>query len=298
MNVLLPLLISVLMALPSDTSIINKHQDGIDVEVTLEPIDFLVGDTVYLEIKATTSESVQLKFNSNETLSTFTIIDSKELLDIPSEQGRSWNWSMQLDTFDATTTSLDGIVLDWTTISGEEGSITIDPIPVTVNSTVDGDINKMSIRPIKGGVPLITKNSIVPITISSIAFTFLCWLLFQFSKNHKQILSPHDRAMLDIECLKNTHFEVHSFYTSLSDIVRQYLEGQFNIAAIGQTTREFLNAAKQNVHLEHSDRESLGSFLVAADLVKFARHEPNNQINNEAIERAVYFIAETSKVEA
>ena len=108
-------------------------------------------------------------------------------------------------------------------------------------------------------------------------------------------MSPNEQAMYAIRELKNTPLEVHSFYTSLSDIVRHYLEGQFNIAATGQTTREFLNAAKKNPHLEQTDREALGSFLVAADLVKFARHEPGSNVNNEAIHRAEIFIHETAE---
>jgi len=99
--------------------------------------------------------------------------------------------------------------------------------------------------------------------------------------------------MAGIENLKNTNFEVHSFYTSLSDIVRHYLEGQFNIAATGQTTREFLIASKQSSHLEQSDRQSLTTFLVAADLVKFARFEPSVDTCNDAITEAKQFITAT-----
>ena len=102
--------------------------------------------------------------------------------------------------------------------------------------------------------------------------------------------------MLDIKSLKEQTLDVQPFYTMLSDIVRQYLVGQFKISATGQTTREFLNAAKQNPHLEHSDRASLGSFLVAADLVKFAQYNPSSTAAKDAIHLAEVFITNTQEV--
>ncbi|HIB51217.1 MAG TPA: hypothetical protein EYO40_08105 [Phycisphaerales bacterium] len=294
----LPFLFPALLALPTDTSIVNLQQDGIEVEVSLEPIDFLVGDTLFLQIKAIAPDGIQLALHNDETFGSFTIVDTTTLLDIPSKEGRIWNWSIHLDTFDASTTALDGIALEWTQGTGEKGTLLIDSIPVTVNTILGEITEETSIRSIKEHVPLFSRNSTPSIIVSSIAFCSLCLLLFRFSKGKKQLPSPHVRAMADIANLKNTNFEVHSFYTSLSDIVRHYLEGQFKIAATGQTTREFLNAAKQNNRLEHFDRESLGSFLVAADLVKFAKHEPGDTCSNDALKKAELFIEETSKVTA
>jgi len=294
----LPFLFPALLALPTDTSIVNLQQDGIEVEVSLEPINFLVGDTLFLQIKAIAPDGIQLALPNDETFGSFTIVATTSLLDIPFEEGRIWSWSIHLDTFDASTSALDGIAIEWTRGTGENGTLLIDPIPVRVNTILGEITEETSIRPIKEHVPLFLRNLTLSIIVSSITFCSLCWLLFQFSKGKKQLPSPHVIAMAGIENLKNTNFEVHSFYTSLSDIVRHYLEGQFNIAATGQTTREFLIEAKQNNHLEHFDRESLGSFLVAADLVKFAKHEPGDTCSNDALKKAETFIEETSKVTA
>ncbi len=277
---------------------IRTSQDGIDVQATLSPTSFTVGDIVELRIEATTTEGTTLSIKDDGGFGSFTVVDSNTLLDIPNKTGRKWTWSMQLDTFDASTTSLSGIVVEWARPSGENGAITLDSIPIEIKSVAGDALSDMTIRDIKGPVALFTKSVRSAFLASVVIVIALCFLLYRFYKSNKPSLTPHEQAMSAITELKNAHLEVHSFYTSLSDIVRHYLEGQFHIAATGQTTREFLNAAKQNPHLEQTDRESLGSFLVAADLVKFARHEPGNNLNDDAIRRAEVFIQETAEVAA
>ncbi len=274
---------------------IHISQDGIEVMATLSPTSFTVGDSVELRIEATTAEGTTLSMENVRSFGSFTVVDSKTLLDIPSEIGRTWTWSMQLDTFDASATSISDIVIDWARGSGENGAITLDSIPIEIKSVAGDSLANMTIRDIKAPVALFTKNVTFAIAASVVIALALCLLIYRFFKGNSPSMSPNEQAMYAIRELKNTPLEVHSFYTSLSDIVRHYLEGQFNIAATGQTTREFLNAAKKNPHLEQTDREALGSFLVAADLVKFARHEPGSNVNNEAIHRAEIFIHETAE---
>jgi hypothetical protein len=275
---------------------IRTSQDGVDVQATLSPTSFTVGDIVELRIEATAAEGTTLSIEDDGGFGSFTVVDSKTLLDIPSAAGRKWTWSMQLDTFDAAAKELSGIAIDWTLNSGENGSIILASIPIEIESVAGDSLATMSIRDIKGPVALFTKNVTFAIIASAITILALCFLLYRFFKGSKPAMSPNEQAMHAIQELKASTLEVHTFYTSLSDIVRHYLEGQFHIAATGQTTREFLNAAKQNPHLEQTDRESLGSFLVAADLVKFARHEPGSNVNDEAIQRAESFIQETAEV--
>jgi hypothetical protein len=275
---------------------VRKQLDDINVQATLSQTTLTVGDTVELRIEATTPEGTTLSIDDGSSFGSFSIVDSKTLLDIPSDTGRKWTWSMQLDTFDASATALDGVVINWSSPSGENGSITLDPIPIEIKSVAGDSLADMTIRDIKAPVALFTKSANFAIIASIVIALALCLLLYRFFRGNKPALSPNEKAMSAIQELKGTHLEVHSFYTSLSDIVRHYLEAQFHIAASGQTTREFLNAAKQNPRLEQTDRESLGSFLVAADLVKFARHEPGNNVNEEAINRAETFIQETAKV--
>jgi hypothetical protein len=278
---------------------IRMSQDGIDVEVTLSPTTITVGDPLALTVQAITDAETVLTFENDGAFDSFTVVESHDLLDIPSEAGRHWTWSMQLDTFDASVETLSGIELQWANELGRTGVITVAPIPVSVTSVAGDALKDMALRDIKPSVPLYAKKWVRTILLGSACFAILGWIaIFVVRRRRKPVLCPYEQAMLAIRVLKGQTLDVQPFYTSLSDIVRQYLEGQFKISATGQTTREFLNAAKQNPHLEHSDRESLGSFLVAADLVKFARHEPRSNVNEDAIHLAEVFIKDTQEVAA
>ena len=298
MHVFLTLAISLVLCANALAETVRTSQDGIDVQVTLSPTNITVGDPVELRIQAITDAETVLSLENDSSIGSFIVVKSHDLLDIPSEEGRQWTWSMQLDTFDAETTSLSGIVLHWSNDVGRTGSIAINAIPVTVQSVAGDALQDMNLRDIKPSVPLFAKSWTITIFVAVGSLVLLVWLVTRLLRKNKLALSPYDQAMLDLNQLKKESLEVHPFYTTLSDIIRHYLEGQFHISATGQTTREFLNAAKQNPHLEHSDRESLGSFLVAADLVKFARHEPGSNVNDDAIHLAEEFIQETREIAA
>jgi hypothetical protein len=274
---------------------VRLSEGGVDVTVTLSPTEITVGDLISLHIEAFATADFSLTLTNNDTYGAFTVINRQQLLDIPTDAGRSWMWSMQLDTFDAETTSLEGLNIDWASKNGESGTLSIPPIGVAVDSVAGKSLQTMSIRDIKGAIPLLSNSSLLAFVASGATGIALIFLLVRFFHRNKPALSPHNKAVLAISQLKHANLAVQPFYTTLSDIVRHYLEGRFQIPATGQTTREFLNEAKRNTRLEHSDRESLGTFLVAADLVKFARHEPTKNINEDAIHQAEIFIKETAE---
>ena len=293
MKLITNILITVIICTVANGETIQTSQNGIDVQITISPTHFIVGDPVDLLIDASTDSGTTLSLENETSFGSFTVVDQQNLLDIPSEDGRKWTWSMKIDTFDAATTSLGGIIINWSKTDGKSGSIVIDSIPIEIKSVAGDSLNDMTLRDIKGAVPLFTKSWILTIVFSAVAFGVAVWLFVRLTKKKTIVLTPYERAIQDILKLKESNLNAHDFYTTLSNIVRCYLEGSFHISATGQTTREFLIAAKQNQHLEHSDRESLGSFLVAADLVKFARHEPGGKAMEDAIHQAEVFIEAT-----
>jgi hypothetical protein len=63
----------------------------------------------------------------------------------------------------------------------------------------------------------------------------------------------------------------YEFSVEVSDILRSFIEQQFGIKAVRQTTIEFLNEASQTSHFDLAHQERLRHFLVACDAIKFAR---------------------------
>jgi hypothetical protein len=84
----------------------------------------------------------------------------------------------------------------------------------------------------------------------------------------------------------------YEFSVEVSDILRTFIEQQFGIKAVRQTTIEFLNAASQTSHFDLAHQEMLRHFLGVCDAIKFAR-VPAGKAESEALfEQAAAFVEE------
>ncbi|MEB2286051.1 MAG: hypothetical protein B6D46_03850 [Polyangiaceae bacterium UTPRO1] len=87
------------------------------------------------------------------------------------------------------------------------------------------------------------------------------------------------------------------YYSTLTGIVRSYLERRFRVRAPEMTTEEFLIAtARGGAALTGGHRALLGDFLGESDLVKFARHHPSLADAERAYGAAARFVDETAVV--
>lgn len=86
------------------------------------------------------------------------------------------------------------------------------------------------------------------------------------------------------------------YYSGLSDILRTYLAGRFEVGAMEMTTDEIADALRE-VDIEHKSKMDLLSVLRDADLVKFAKATPEANDNEFAYDKAFYFVENTKPVE-
>ena len=86
---------------------------------------------------------------------------------------------------------------------------------------------------------------------------------------------------------------IKEYYSTLTDIVRAYLEGRYRVRAPEMTTEEFLVASSRDGRLGADHRQLLGNFLGESDLVKFARHLPSTDDSERAYSAARRFVEET-----
>ena len=69
--------------------------------------------------------------------------------------------------------------------------------------------------------------------------------------------------------------QFNPYFTELSDIVRRYVEERFRINAPEMTTEEFLVLMKTSSELNDQQKNLLKDFLDLADMVKFAKYNPD-----------------------
>ena len=82
------------------------------------------------------------------------------------------------------------------------------------------------------------------------------------------------------------------YYTDLTGITREYLEGQFNIDAIEMTSDEILDEVRK-IQLDNVIFNKLQNTLTTADLVKFAKATPSPTENENAFKDINSFIEDS-----
>ncbi len=90
--------------------------------------------------------------------------------------------------------------------------------------------------------------------------------------------------------------KIKEFYSGLSDVVREYLEGAFKTPALERTTSEILRQLRKKIELSSESQVELQTFLESCDLVKFAKFRPDaaEALKDHAL--AVRFIEQTKPI--
>lgn len=143
--------------------------------------------------------------------------------------------------------------------------------------------------------------------ISSIVFLIiiLIVLFFRFRKkrgSESAVIPPWDIALLEFSRLR-VQFKENKVtpvicVSRLSDIIRNYLEKRFSLHAPTQTSTEFLEDLKREKGpLKTDDKDFLKEFMMASDLVKFAKLPADTTVIENAINKAENLVKTTKPVE-
>lgn len=131
----------------------------------------------------------------------------------------------------------------------------------------------------------------------------LIYLIIRFRDNKPIIrkvkvepkLPPHQLAMQAIERIKGEKIwqkgRSKEYYTDLTDTLRAYIRDRFGFNALEMTSSEIIDKL-----MEINDKEALADLKIlfqTADLVKFAKHDPQMNENDANLINAIDFINET-----
>lgn len=167
---------------------------------------------------------------------------------------------------------------------GNLQTVTSSPAVLTVSSVlVDGDTTLRDIKPpatlpAPSVWPTATAVSVVILLVAGSAVAFVVW-----RKNRPQpdTRSPFQRALDDLTRIEQMNLPAQEMaqahVTLITDVLRRYLEADFDIPALDQTTAQIVAAlnAPTAPNLSPAVREQLVALLQEADLVKFANVEPD-----------------------
>ena len=137
-------------------------------------------------------------------------------------------------------------------------------------------------------------------TLALAAAGYWAWRAWQRRKARTLAVPPvpaHVRAKQKLEAALQWIGQPKPFCTAVSDTIRLYLEERFEFRAPERTTEEFLYELQATDRLLPDQKSSLGEFLQACDLVKFARYEPREPELRELHGSALRLVEETEPVE-
>ena len=143
-------------------------------------------------------------------------------------------------------------------------------------------------------------------TIGLIVFALLvwlvAWLIARYMRKRKATprpapkIPPHvvaNKALVELGHRKLWQKgKFKAYYTALTSILRTYISGRWDIGALEMTTDEIIIALR-DIEMPSASRTDLITILRTADMVKFAKAEPEAEENEENLSRAIYFVENT-----
>ena len=111
----------------------------------------------------------------------------------------------------------------------------------------------------------------------------------------------HVIALRNLDLLKEAKLwqqgQIKQYYTSLTDIIRIYIEQRFEVPAMEQTSDEILASLRKIAIEDESCFAALKEILLLADLVKFAKALPLPNENESNILNAYLFVNHTKEID-
>ncbi len=113
-------------------------------------------------------------------------------------------------------------------------------------------------------------------------------------------LPPHVVAFMALEKLREERLyqegEHKSYYSRLTDILREYISGEFGVGAMEMTSDEIIESMR-GVEIPQKQKMDLADILRDADLVKFAKAEPEAEQCEQDYRSSWEFIEQTKPQE-
>src|SRR5664280_2446296 len=164
------------------------------------------------------------------------------------------------------------------------------------------------IKPYKAPV---TVGEILPWILIVLLAGALTWAVIRYLRRFKKSETAADSyipaepahviAFRELEKLKGEELwqngETKRYYTTLTEILRQYLENRFRVFSLELTTFETLDALVRTGFKKNGSYNDLKSVLTGADLVKFAKYYPAAEENELHFQNSWNFVLATREIE-
>lgn len=294
------------------TGVLNAQ--NIEYGVGVDTNYMLIGDQQYLTFKVKTEPGIQVQFPQLKD----TVVRGVEIISGPlrdSVKEADGHWVLEekylITAFDTGVYVIPPMPV---TVKGQEydNVLRTDPLAFVVN-TYQVDLQQGNYDIVLPYAAPWTFTEILPYVLWGLAglavIAVLCWVWLRYKKNKplfapkKEEIPPYVRAIRALDEIKETKLwqagYEKEYYTRLTDTVRLYLAGEFEIPAMEQTSAETLRSLENCPEVETRERERMAELLTTADYVKFAKYAPLQDENARYLDTAYDFVNVThQRIEA
>lgn len=276
-------------------------------KATADSAAIKIGEQFHLNLQVNAHSGLHLVWAEiPDSFNHFLVVDRGKI-DTSSQQGKNiYRQQITLTSFDSGAWHIPA--LDFKVILGDSAisspTLITDSLLVQVN-TVPVDTTK-PFKPIKQ-IRRVPFNILAywPYLLGGLVVLLLLIYFVFFRKKKIKIIPekivpeepPYEEAVKSLHQLEEEklwqHNEVKAYYTRLTDILRRYIERQFNINAMEQTSDEILQNIKPVTKL-NQQQNNLKYILQTADLAKFAKLQPARE-EHEASMKKAYEVLEWTK---
>lgn len=279
--------------------------DGFDAEALLSTNSLYVGDSITLTLSARHPVDTTVRFP--------TLGNGKKVV-VLGRSSASQEQGQDLLKSEETTRLTSFRVGDWPIatnpvvcigVDGTEKTMKLPPLVLHVQSTLN-ETNATKLSDIKDIVkPPVRIGRVVWVMLFIVILALLGGLLTLLlrRRNHgeaalrKPVVPPDIVAKESLAALRDTRWIPEPFFTELSLILRTYLENRFNLNAPESTTEELTRTMTHDERLKINEQQTLRTFLMQADLVKFARADAEKDVMRTAFQTVEDFVTNTTPQE-
>ena len=176
-----------------------------------------------------------------------------------------------------------------------------------LDKEIELDSFKVTINPVKIDTTKQGLYDIKPIMKSNTKFDFLFWLyilifiivictflyfknqIFSFFKINKldvEYFTPYEKAVTELSKIKDLNYlseiDIKTYYSDLTFVIRNFIEEKIIDNALECTTKELIQKlsllkTSKKLNFSNSTLKNIEDIFSRADLVKFAKYEPDTQ---------------------
>ena len=178
--------------------------------------------------------------------------------------------------------------------------------PLQVYSTTIAVDTTMAFKPLVPPIEQpVSMKEVFPWILGALLLVLVALGVWYYVKHRKQkldengepvkgpVIPPYTKAIGDLESLKQQKLwqvgKVKEYYSSLTDIAREYIEGQFGVNAVEMTTDDILEEVR-GLDFEPKLYGKLKDTMELADLVKFAKYTTSPLENDNAMSDMTDFV--------